>query len=163
MVGVGSAMNSDFESLLNYLTSFGIFPTDYPVLATLSFGLASIAWMVRGDKVSALIFGFAILLPFYWVNHIASGIEDAWEYGPDYLRVEMPLLYLEMAVVIAMFAGCTFVSVRAMARKAPLRRPEFAAGALIAAHTLHVHLAYSIFYMAASMPIWATYLMRVLR
>jgi hypothetical protein len=133
-----------------------IWPTEMPLLVALCFVVTFVAWRLRGDVVSAYVFGFSFPFAFIWTTLVVwMGLDDVLfpEY-PTMVGMDSFILYGEAVVDALLFGACSASAYLALTDCAPLRRPAAVVGTLIAAATLHVHLVFSSIFQTLQVPPW---------
>lgn len=109
----------------------------HPLLIGICFALWLLVWNASGNRLSSGVFGFSLFFAALWLLWLVeilfiaiTGATLNWEAN----RVT----FLKMALALALFAACAFVSWLSLARRRPLHWPTAIVGALIMAHALHL-------------------------
>ncbi|MBP6014438.1 MAG: hypothetical protein KBA31_19575 [Alphaproteobacteria bacterium] len=131
-------------------------PTEAPILVGLSLAIAAVAWLLRRDAFAALVFGFSVLIPVFWAPLILKSVAELSL--SEAASKEAPFLLAEMLIVSLLMIVCAGLSLRSLIVGRSVDRPEVLFSTLIVAHTLHLHLIYTLMYVAASIPTWAYWL-----
>ena len=140
------------EDLVSTLTDLG-WPAIYPLLAVASLLLALAAWTARRDAFAALVLGFTVFAPMWWVKYFAG----VWRAYDPRISIQPAFYFIaaEAGLSILLFLVCAAGAGRALLTGYPIANRERTAALLIAAHTLHIHAMFTLIFLASSIPTWA--------
>lgn len=154
-------MVDDLVSIAGRVVSAGIFPFYAPVFVGICLLAAEASTRLGGNRATSLVLAFsgaALALVIWFGGSVTLDVLREW----TGLRLEVPLLAAQLAVIACLLGYCTVIALTSLSRGQPILRIERTVGVLVVAYGLFVHFWVSVLFLLVVFPIWATRLMKAL-